>query len=738
MAFALKAAQTGGLAVPLEHLARIVNITVVDIASMIQSVTAQQENVTKGVNQGTRENFAITHVQVDILGQIALKSALRIALIYVIMLMGPVPAKQNNRILQNVNKVDTQIYGIVHLAIENEAKVGSQTFERADESVTVGLSVGTNSKSSKKINLAVVVESTISLVDHGHATDPRGGLIRTKKIISMKNLHVIIEKMAFCESAGFKNEYMEIKKGELFPCLEAKKPENMSKNRYKTTYAYDHSRVVLSTLSNGSDYINANFIEDAQGQRAYIATQGPKSKTITDFWSMVWQEKLNIIVCLTNLKEGEKIKCSQYWPNNDEQVKVGEFTICSEQETVYADYVIRTLRLRRKNIKTNLTVMMFHYTKWPDHGVPDPLSLVIFHRHVMRMSDISGGKYTLVHCSAGIGRTGTYIALDALYREGEKTGKVNVQKYVEIMRKDRMNMIQGSDQYEIVYLALYESFRGKAKCMSTDSFLQEYQQHSKYSNSGENPRKSSISVEFEELRNLRKEYSKNDFESGHGNREANYTPSILPVEEFRCYLDYVKNRGTYYNAVLLKSITSNDILISAQYPLPDYTEDFLRLLTDFDVRIAVFLSPLRDISSSTLWLPFKKETKTLGSFTVRFAESSNSNNINTTEVLLKREGSGDIKRLAILECRAWKEGLSFDRRALLDAIKETKIEKILTGRRILILSNDGVKRCGPFCIVYNCLEQISKLIYLQIHVCFKFGDQNLSPHWMNTSFAMMF
>ncbi|XP_062620098.1 receptor-type tyrosine-protein phosphatase alpha-like [Saccostrea cucullata] len=422
---------------------------------------------------------------------------------------------------------------------------------------------------------------------------------------------------------------------------------------------------------------------------------------------MVWQEKLNIIVCLTNLKEGEKIKCTQYWPNSGEQIRTGEFTICTEKETVYADYVIRTLRLGRKNIKKNMAVMMFHYTKWPDHGVPDPLSLVIFHRHVMRVSDVVRGKFILVHCSAGIGRTGTYIALDALYREGEKTGKVNVQKYVEIMRKDRMNMIQGSDQYEIVYLTLCESFRGKSKCMSTESFLQEYQQHSCYSNSGKNQTNPSLSGEFEELTNLKKEHSQKDFESGQANIKANYSPAILPVEEFRCYLDYVKNRGTYYNAVLLKSFTRNDALISAQYPLPDYTEDFLRLLTDFDVRFAVFLSPLRDISSSTLWFPFKKQTKTLGSFTVKFAESSNSNNINTTEILLKREGCGSIRRLAVGECRAWKEGLPLDRRALLDAIKETKIEKSLTGSRILILSNDGAKRCGPFCVVYNCLEQIS-------------------------------
>ncbi|XP_062579045.1 receptor-type tyrosine-protein phosphatase mu-like, partial [Saccostrea cucullata] len=118
-----------------------------------------------------------------------------------------------------------------------------------------------NSKLSKTSNASNVVESTLKQSDNGQARDPRGGLTRTKKVILIKNLHNVIEKMALCENAGFGNEYMEIKKGEIYPSLEAKKPENVPKNRYKTTYAYDHSRVVLSKLSNETDYINANFIE---------------------------------------------------------------------------------------------------------------------------------------------------------------------------------------------------------------------------------------------------------------------------------------------------------------------------------------------------------------------------------------------------------------------------------------------------------------------------------------------
>lgn len=131
----------------------------------------------------------------------------------------------------------------------------------------------------------------------------------TNKSISIRNIKAQIINMSANENAGFKNEYYDIPRGELHESSEAKKPENKAKNRYTTIYPYDHSRVVLKKFAAiDGDYINANYIEETQGKRIYIATQGPKSKTIADFWSMIWQEEVSNIVCLTNLKEGTKVK----------------------------------------------------------------------------------------------------------------------------------------------------------------------------------------------------------------------------------------------------------------------------------------------------------------------------------------------------------------------------------------------------------------------------------------------
>ncbi|XP_062600098.1 receptor-type tyrosine-protein phosphatase alpha-like [Saccostrea cucullata] len=547
------------------------------------------------------------------------------------------------------------------------------------------------------------ISSTPLLLDSGYANDPRGGLTRSKKTIFTKDLEKTIEKMSQDDDAAFKNEYKQIRKGELHPCLEAKKPENVPKNRYKTTYPYDHSRVALEPVSpDKSDYINANYIEDLQGRRSYIATQGPKPTTLCDFWSILWQENLNIIVCLTNLKEGTKIKCAQYWADPRDSMKIGEFTIRNQSEKEYANYIRRSLRLKKNKVQKERMVEMFHYTKWPDHGVPNPLSLVIFHQHVMRISEYFDIKYIVVHCSAGVGRTGTYIALDALYREGLKTGKVNVPKYVEIMRKDRMNMIQGHDQYKVVYLTLFESFRGKPKCLSTDQFLQEYQ-GSLYGNKST----SQLQNELKQLEAIKPKYSDNDFGTGRANIEANFSTSVLPIDEYMCRLSYVKDRGTYYNAVCLQSFTTNDSLISAQFPLPDYTEDFLRLLKDFSVHTVVSMCPLKDIKSSALWFPFHKRQKKVGPFSIKFIDSTTATNTTTTKIELTKEGSS-ATRLTVLECTAWKEGISdLDHRVLLGVVKETQIEDLPSESKIVVLSSDGAKRCGPFCVVYSALQQIS-------------------------------
>nr|XP_022305526.1 receptor-type tyrosine-protein phosphatase epsilon-like isoform X2 [Crassostrea virginica] len=534
----------------------------------------------------------------------------------------------------------------------------------------------------------------------------------TNKNIPVRNIKAQIANMSAKENAGFKYEYNDIPRGELCSCLEGKKPENKVKNRYVTIFSYDHSRVVLNSPGyDGNGYIHANYIEDTKGVRSYIATQGPKPKTIADFWTMVSQEEVTVIVCLTNLKEGAKNKCAQYWPNVNDKLQGGNITIRNLGEKTYAEHIIRQFKIHNKAKGEDRLVTMYHYTAWADHGVADPLSLVVFHRQVMKATAQSNGKYTLVHCSAGVGRTGTYIALDALYREGQKSGKINVPMYVRTMRKDRMNMIQGDEQYKLLYLALMEAFNGPSRCLATEKFLRKYQDENCYTNCGNvrpnTTQKFALSTEFEELLALRKVYSNKDYELGQTHLSANYTQNVLPVEQYICHLSYVRGRNTYYNAVLLQSFLEKDCMISGQYPLPDYTEDLLRIIRDFDARIVVFLCPVKDLASSSTWFPTKTQVKFIGNFTIKHVNEAKGSHVKMTKLVLQAKENNDM-RITVLECPTWKERQSTaDKRVLLDVIKEVKTEKINTEGRILVLSSDGATRCGPFFVVYNALEQIT-------------------------------
>ncbi|CAG2203572.1 PTPRT [Mytilus edulis] len=266
--------------------------------------------------------------------------------------------------------------------------------------------------------------------------------------------NVIIEKR---HDEGFEQEYKMFPKGLIHAHIEGSKEENKAKNRFLTTWPYDHSRVVLKGDTQ-YDYINANYIDSYHKQKAYIATQGPKRNTLRDFWHMVWQENVCKIVMVTQLEENEKKKCYQYWPQlTNDPLEVDYYTLNMQEEKQHSEYVYRLIKVKHKKAKEERKVHHYHFTQWSDHGVPDSIKLVNFYRAVKNNTSDQQGPL-LVHCSAGIGRTGTFIAIDSLYEHGKSVGYVDIVEYVKMMRKDRLNMIQTFEQYEAVFEALQELF----------------------------------------------------------------------------------------------------------------------------------------------------------------------------------------------------------------------------------------------------------------------------------------
>ncbi|XP_064618737.1 tyrosine-protein phosphatase non-receptor type 9-like isoform X2 [Lineus longissimus] len=268
---------------------------------------------------------------------------------------------------------------------------------------------------------------------------------------------------------GLVAEYMSIKcEPPAGTFLEAKKKQNACRNRYTDVLCMDHSRVKLTRQS--EDYINANFVDGYRQKNAYINTQGPLPKTFPDFWDMIWEESVVTIVMTTRTIERSRIKCGQYWPKEEETAEqYGDFVVinCGIEKT--RDYTVTSLVLQNVGTGESREVTHLQFTSWPDYGVPRTaaafLDFLFRVRQcqqdaMKRLSEVwTGhplGPPIVVHCSAGIGRTGTFCTIDISIHRLADIGTVDVEKTVRRIRSQRAFSIQMPDQYVFSHLALLE------------------------------------------------------------------------------------------------------------------------------------------------------------------------------------------------------------------------------------------------------------------------------------------
>ncbi|KAM8750626.1 receptor-type tyrosine-protein phosphatase beta-like isoform 2-T2 [Acanthopagrus schlegelii] len=225
--------------------------------------------------------------------------------------------------------------------------------------------------------------------------------------------------------------------------------ENKPKNRYNNVLPYDSSRVKLSIIHGNpyDDYINANYMPGYNSRKEFIAAQGPLPTTVNEFWRMIWEKNVQTLVMLTRCNEQGRVKCEQYWETGTKIYE--DINVTTTSEIPLEDWTIRDFDI--KNVKTAETraVRHFHFTAWPDHGVPETTELLISFRHLVRehMNQYSRHSPTVVHCSAGVGRTGTFIAIDRLLFQIERENIVDVYGIVHDLRMHRPLMVQTEDQY---------------------------------------------------------------------------------------------------------------------------------------------------------------------------------------------------------------------------------------------------------------------------------------------------
>nr|XP_055070302.1 receptor-type tyrosine-protein phosphatase T isoform X17 [Misgurnus anguillicaudatus] len=404
-----------------------------------------------------------------------------------------------------------------------------------------------------------------------------------------------ITQMKCGQGYGFKEEYEGLAEGQTAPWETAKKEENRNKNRYGNIIAYptdDHTRVRLQPLDGDphSDYINANYIDGYHRPRHYIATQGPMQETVRDFWRMIWQENSASIVMVTNLVEVGRVKCVRYWP--DETEVYGDIKVTLIETEPLAEYVIRTFTVQKKGHHEIREIRQFHFTSWPDHGVPCyATGLLGFIRQVKFLNPPDAGPIT-VHCSAGAGRTGCFIAVDVMLDMAESEGVVDIFNCIRELRSQRVNMVQTEEQYVFVHDAILEACLCGNTSIPVCDFRAIY-----YNISRLDPQTNSSQIkdEFQTLNIVTPRVRPEDCSVGllPRNHDKNRSMDVLAVDRCLPFLISVDGESSnYINAALMDSHKQPAAFIVTQHPLPNTVADFWRLVFDYNCSSIVMLNEM--------------------------------------------------------------------------------------------------------------------------------------------------
>ncbi|XP_070707342.1 receptor-type tyrosine-protein phosphatase eta-like [Pempheris klunzingeri] len=284
------------------------------------------------------------------------------------------------------------------------------------------------------------------------------------KAISVAKFPDHFYQLSVDENRGFSQEYEGlIPVGTEQTRKEALLPENKPRNRFNNVLPYDWCRVKLTTPDPNvtPDYINASYMPGYNSNREYIATQGPLPVTVNDFWRMIWEQRVRGIVMVTNCTEGGRTKCERYWPADRKPCFYGELCVTIRSEQHEPNWTLREFRMKNRNTSEERRVKHFHFTAWPDHGVPQGTEVLIQFRRLVRqhINSEGAGASTVVHCSAGVGRTGTIIALDVLLQQLEREGAVDINGFVHKMRLSRPYMVQTESQYVFLHQCIMDSLQ---------------------------------------------------------------------------------------------------------------------------------------------------------------------------------------------------------------------------------------------------------------------------------------
>ena len=413
--------------------------------------------------------------------------------------------------------------------------------------------------------------------------------------IVIHDISLHIENLKANDNLKFSQEYESIETGQQFTWDHSNADINKPKNRYANVIAYDHSRVTLEPVPGvpGSDYINGNFCDGYRKRDAYIATQGPLPETFADFWRMCWEQKTSTIVMMTRLEERARIKCDQYWPTRgSDTYGVVNVMITDVQEL--ATYCVRTFQLHRLGTSEHREVKQLQFTAWPDHGVPDhPAPFLQFLKRVRALNSPEAGPM-VVHCSAGVGRTGAFIVIDSMLERLRYENTIDVYGHVTVLRAQRNYMVQTEDQYIFIHDAVQEA----VTCGDTEVPARSLHAHLQSlmmpctggrGDSGTLSGMTGMQLEFKKLASIRTHPGRFVSASLPVNKPKNRLVNVLPYESTRVILQPIRGveGSDYINASFVDGYRYRNAYIATQGPLMETTEDFWRMLWEHNSTIVV-------------------------------------------------------------------------------------------------------------------------------------------------------